>query len=99
MLLPKPNFDDSLGALITDDCLERREINWAVREESNNEKDSGWQFFTGYESEDDLDNSSKINIISLEEVLNIEPLLETVLDKDGEAYFYQAQSNCFVEDK
>ena len=99
VLLPKPNFDESLGALITDDCLERREINWAVRAESNNEKDSGWQFFTGYESEDDLDDSSKINIISLEEALNIEPLLETVLDKDGEAYFYQEESNYFVEDK
>lgn len=99
VLLPKPNFDESLGALITDDCLERREINWAVRAESNNEKDSGWQFLTGYDGEDDLDDSSKINIISFEEALNIEPLLEPVLDKDGEAYFYQEESNFFVEDK
>ena len=28
----------------------------------------------------------------------MEPLLETVLDKDGEAYVYQAEQNSFVED-
>ena len=41
-------------------------------------------FFTGYESQEDLDDPSKITIISLEDALEMEPLLETVLDKNGE---------------
>lgn len=62
-------------------------------------QDSGWQFFTGFESQEDLDDSSKITIaICLEDALEMEPLLETILDKNGEAYVYQAEQNAFVED-
>ena len=45
-----------------------------------------------------MDDPSKITIISLEDALEMEPLLETVLDKNGEAYVYQAEQNAFVED-
>ena len=45
-----------------------------------------------------MDDPSKITIISLEDALEIEPLLETVLDKNGGAYVYQAEQNAFVED-
>ena len=89
LMLPQLNLDTQKGAMITKDCFLRREINWAVHDLPHNPQDSGWQFFTGYESQEDLDDPSKITIISLEAALDIEPLLETVLDKDGEAYVYQ----------
>ena len=98
LMLPQLNLDTQKGAMITKDCFLRREINWAVHDLPHNPQDSGWQFFTGYESQEDLDDPSKIAIISLEAALDIEPLLETVLDKDGEAYVYQAEKNAFVED-
>lgn len=98
LMLPQLNLDTQKGAMITKDCFLRREINWAVHDVAHNPQDSGWQFFTGYESQEDLDDPSKIAIISLEAALDIEPLLETVLDKDGEAYVYQAEKNAFVED-
>ena len=98
LMVPQLNLDTQKGAMITKDCFLRREINWAVHDLPHNPQDSGWQFFTGYESQEDLDDPSKIAIISLEAALDIEPLLETVLDKDGEAYVYQAEENAFVED-
>ena len=98
LMLPQLNLDTQKGAMITKDCFLRREINWAIHDEPHHPQDSGWQFFTGYESQEDLDDPSKIAIISLEAALDIEPLLETVLDKDGEAYVYQAEKNAFVED-
>lgn len=98
LMLPQLNLDTQKGAMITKDCFLRREINWAVHDQPHHPQDSGWQFFTGYESHEDLDDPSKIAIISLEAALDIEPLLETVLDKDGEAYVYQAEKNAFVED-
>ena len=98
LMLPQLNLDTQKGAMITKDCFLRREINWAIHDEPHHPQDSGWQFFTGYESQEDLDDPSKIAIINLEAVLDIEPLLETVLDKDGEAYVYQAEKNAFVED-
>ena len=98
LLVPQLNLDIQKGAMITKDCFLRREINWAVHDLPHNPQDSGWQFFTGYESQEDLDDPSKITIISLEDALEMEPLLETVLDKNGEAYVYQAEQNAFVED-
>ena len=98
LMVPQLNIDTQKGAIITKDCFLRREINWAVHDVPHNPQDSGWQFFTGYESQEDLDDPSKITIISLEAALDIEPLLETVLDKDGEAYVYQVEKNAFVED-
>ena len=97
MVLPL-NLDTQKGAMITKDCFLRREINWAIHDEPHHPQDSGWQFFTGYESREDLDDPSNITIISLEDALEMEPLLETVLDKNGEAYVYQAEQNAFVED-
>ena len=98
LMVPQLNLDTQKGGLITKDCFLRREINWAIHDEPHHPQDSGWQFFTGYESQEDLDDPSKITIISLEDALEMEPLLETVLDKNGEAYVYQAEQNAFVED-
>lgn len=98
LMVPPLNLDTQKGAMITKDCFLRREINWAIHDVPHHPQDSGWQFFTGFESQEDLDDPSKITIISLEAALDMEPLLETVLDKDGEAYVYQAEQNGFVEE-
>ena len=98
LMVPPLNLDTQKGAMITKDCFLRREINWAIHDVPHHSQDSGWQFFTGYESQEDLDDPSKITIISLEDALEMEPLLETVLDKNGEAYVYQAEQNAFLED-
>lgn len=98
LMVPTLNLDTQKGAMITKDCFLRREINWAIHDAPHHPQDSGWQFFTGFESQEDLDDSSKITIISLEDALEMEPLLETILDKNGEAYVYQAEQNAFVED-
>lgn len=99
ILLPEPSFDEKKLALISEDCINRGEINWAIRDgQIFNEQDSGWQFFTGLESDADKEDASKIHLLSLSKVLEIEPLLEGVLGKFGEAYYYHQELNKFVED-
>ena len=90
-------FDEALKAIITKRALEKREINWVVRDVPNNEQSSGWQLFYGDENEEYLDNPGNFRIVSLEYVLNFEPLLENVFSSQGNAYEFNNKQNQFVE--
>lgn len=93
-------FDEKLFAIITKRALESRQINWIVRtDDLNNEQDSGWQLFYGDETPEYLDDASNSAIVSLENVLSFEPLLEAVFSSSGNAYEYSECDNKFVEVK
>lgn len=93
-------FNEKLLAIITQKALDERQVNWVVRSEYlNNEKDSGWQLFYGDENEECLKDSKKAKIVSLEQVLSFEPLLESVFSGNGNAYEYSDKSNRFIEVK
>lgn len=99
IITPTPAYDVQQLAIVSLDCLERQEINWAIKNEAlHHERDSGWSFFTGWESPEEQENPDKARLITIDDVLMIEPLLETVLDKAGEAYYYDKNLNQFVED-
>lgn len=90
-------FDEKKFAIITKKALDNKQINWVTRsDELYNEQDSGWQLFFGDESPEYLDNADNATLISLEQVLSFEPLLETVFSDTGNAYEYSASSNSFV---
>lgn len=94
----EPPFNEKLFAIITKKALENRQINWVVRtDDLNNEQDSGWQLFYGDETPEYLDNTSNSAIVSLENVLSFEPLLEAVFCSSGYAYEYSESDNKFVE--
>lgn len=91
-------FNENLFAIITNKALEKKEINWVVRtDDLNNEQDSGWQLFYGDESEQYLADSSNAEIISLEQVLSFEPLLESVFSSSGYSYEYSPKDNKYIE--
>lgn len=93
-------FDFSKMAVITNKAIENREINWAIRsDELNDEQDSGWSLFFGDEDDDYLNDYHNVTVISLENAMQIEPLLENVFTQNGEAYVYDRSLNMFVEDK
>ena len=92
-------FDLNQLAIITRKALAKKEINFVFRaDEFVNEKDSGYQFFFGDEDDDYLANPQNAVLISLEQALSFEPLLETVIGKDGVAYAYDEEIHSFVED-
>ena len=91
-------FDLNQLAIITRKALTNREINFVFRaDEFVNEKDSGYQFFFGDEDDAYLANPQNAILISLEQALSFEPLLETVIGKDGVAYVYDEEIHSFVE--
>ncbi|MPQ45053.1 immunity protein Imm33 domain-containing protein [Clostridium tarantellae] len=93
-------FNEKLFAIITQKALNKRQINWVVRtDDLDNEQDSGWQLFYGDESDQYLENSKNAKIISLEQVLDFEPLLESVFSNYGYAYEYSERNNKFIEVK
>lgn len=93
-------FDFSKMAVISNKAIENREINWAIRsDELNDEQDSGWSLFFGDEDDDYLNDYHNVTIISLENAMQIEPLLENVFTQNGEAYVFDRSLNMFVEDK
>lgn len=93
-------FDEKLFAIITKKALDNNQINWVIRtDDLNNEQDSGWQLFYGDENEEYLDDPNNASIVSLEDVLSFEPLLESVFSSSGHAYEYSAKLNKFIEVK
>lgn len=85
---------------VTTDCLERGQINWASRSSKLvHENDSGWQFRTGLETPRESEDISSARVISLEEALVLEPLLEQILDKSEGIYYCNRTLNQFIEIK
>lgn len=94
----KTLFDEKLFAIITKKALDERQINWVVRSDDlYNEQDSGWQLFYGDEDEQYLEDTNNSKIISLEQVLSFEPLLEEIFSSSGYTYEYSEIENKFIE--
>jgi len=92
------SLNEKILAIITKRAFENKQINWIIRtDEINNEQDSGWQLYYGNEDEQYLSDSSKALIISIEQVLSFEPLLEPVFKSTGYAYEYSKSDNKFIE--
>ncbi|NOZ94430.1 MAG: DUF2185 domain-containing protein [Acidobacteria bacterium] len=55
-------------------------VGWLYREEPDRENDSGWRVFSGAEPDDFADDASNFAILSLEELIELDPAVESVLD-------------------
>lgn len=94
----KSSFNEKQFAIITKKALDKREVNWAFRtDDLESGQDSGWQLFYGDESNEYLEDSDNAKIISLEDALSFEPLLESVFSSFGSAYEYSESYNKFIE--
>ncbi len=91
------NINENLKAIISKRALEKRQVNWILREETSREEDSGWQFYFGDEDQDYLDIVENCQIITLKEVLSFEPRIETILGSSHNAFEWNEEENQFVE--
>lgn len=98
ILTPNSPFDEKQLSIISKKALENRQVNWVVRsEDRNNDRDSGWQLFSGDESPEYLADAANATIITLDRVLSFEPLLEEAFAGNGFAYAYSKEQNKFIE--
>ncbi|MGD9654387.1 MAG: DUF2185 domain-containing protein [Sulfuricurvum sp.] len=67
----KSLIPDMGGSIATDTIMvEGLKIGYAYREQPLNDMDNGWRFFSGTESQEYLDDSSKSGVYSLNTIVN-----------------------------
>lgn len=98
-VIVKTKLDDQKKAIISLKALQKREINWCLKDSPLNEEDSGWQLFYGDETDKYLDNPDNSTIISLEKVLDFEPKLEEVFTSTYKAFEWNEDKMDFVKAK
>lgn len=96
-IVMKSDINEKMKAIITRKAIEKGEINWIVRDEANNKEDTGLQFFYGDETEEYLNNPNNLKILSIEDILNIEPLIEDIVIDNGKYYEFDNRENKFIE--
>lgn len=91
-------MNNNLFALVSKDLIERKRIEFMYKENPDNPTDSGWRFFSGYETQEYLDSVDNIVIYSLSEVINnIDSSIEPYLSSEPKvAYEREENSNQFV---
>jgi len=92
-------FDKSKKAIITKRAVEKKQINWVLKDIPHNPEDSGWQLFYGNENDDYLNDPLNSIIITLEDVLIFQPQLETVFGSSGVAFDWNSEQQKYVENK
>jgi hypothetical protein len=91
-------FDETKFAFVSNKAIENRQVNYACKsEEIDNDEDSGWQLFFGDEEDDYLEDCDNISLLTLEEVLSFEPLLEDIFASEWEQFEYSKKENKFIE--
>ena len=93
----KLTFDETKKALISKRAMNKKEINWAYKDEPLNNMDSGWQLFYGDEDDNYNSNPSNIIIVSLEYILSFEPRLEDVFASENTAFEWNEKDMKFIE--
>lgn len=84
--------------IVSNDVLERREFNFLMRDNPENENDTGWIIFSGFEDDDDNDNSDNFQVISIGVILNIDDSILTFIhDKPLCAYERDFEKGIFVK--
>lgn len=96
-VLTELKFNEDLKAIISKKALEKKQINWMLREDTSRAEDSGWQFYYGDEDQDYLDIVDNCKIITLKEVLSFESRIEKVLKSTHHAFEWSEKENDFIE--
>ena len=69
------------GCIATDKITVQGElVDYMVREEPNNDLDSGWQFFSGSEDQDYLDDTNNSDIYDVNTIANYDRAIIPYLD-------------------
>ena len=70
-----------------------------MREEPNDDQDSGWQFFAGDEDNDYLDDYKNLDLCMVNSIAGIDPAIMKYIDSPVGARFVRISPEEFEEDK
>ncbi|BDC94776.1 immunity protein Imm33 domain-containing protein [Treponema bryantii] len=69
------------GAVVSKNILEGYgRLKWCVRENSINDIDNGWRFFSENDTEEYLAESANLTICAWETVVKFEPFIDSIFD-------------------
>ncbi|OXS57133.1 hypothetical protein B0G93_1186 [Bacillus sp. V-88] len=83
--------------IVSRDVLDKREFNFLLRDNPNNEQDSGWTVFSGYEVNEFLSDSANFQPISIGVILNIDDSILSILDERPLCAFERNEEGLFEE--
>ena len=70
---------DAGGSIVSKNILSHKgKLRWCVREESVNDVDNGWRFFSDIDTEEYLGKADNMCICDFNTVANIEPAIITI---------------------
>lgn len=92
------NFENKTAYITRKLLEENKEVGFAFREKPDNETDSGWRFFTGEEDQEYVDNPDNIIIIPIDEMLEKDGSIKTILDSEYQTA-YEKNNLEFIEIK
>ena len=92
------NFENKTAYITRKLLEENKEVGFAYREKPDNETDSGWRFFTGEEDQEYVDNPDNIIIIPIDEMLEKDGSIKTILDSEYQTA-YEKNNLEFIEIK
>lgn len=96
------NRTDKMGFALAPKQLvnNRLKVRFMYREQPDNESDSGWRFFSGFESDEYVNNPDNIGLYDINTIVAIDsdvvPLLKSPI---GSAFEREAATQPFVESK
>lgn len=91
------NYYFDTKVIVSRDVLDKREFNFLLRDNPNNEQDSGWTVFSGYEENDFLSDSTNFQPISIGVILNIDDSILSILDERPLCAFERNEEGLFEE--
>lgn len=92
------DFYMDMKAIVSNDVLERNEFNFMLKDEPNNDSDTGWTFFSGYEEGQYNQDSNNFQYVSIGKLLNIDDSILSFLDIEPYCAFERDQeSKSFYE--
>lgn len=88
----KPMVGGYGGCIATDMItVEGFPVRFMYREEPHNEKDSGWRFMSGFESQDYMDNSDNHAVYDVNTIANYDPSIVPLLDSPVGSVFEKTE--------
>lgn len=87
------------GAFATDHIsVDGLPVRWMYREEPNSNDDSGWRFFSGYETDEFANTPKNADFFDLNTIANWDPTIVPLLDREPRVAFEKPlDSDQFIE--
>jgi len=97
---PVPSITDKYikRCFVTNNILyDGQQVGYLYREEPDNDDDSGWRFTTGTETDEYMDNSDNLSVVSLGAVLREDDSCLLLLEREAGVAFVKDDKGNFIE--